>query len=172
MLSSNLSPKIVAGRRCSCPDSYFHSAYRFGTRILAHVYGLLGPCFKTGRMTPCEPTYGGDPTHPTSNRRGTTSMLEARSEAARRRGERSRPAQRWARGHRWRVESRRTRHCRVATSRPSMSALSGGFRPGRPTAPPHPHTRGAQARGPPGPDQSFRNRAGFIRLRYSDLRHV
>ena len=77
MLSSNLSPKIVAGRRCSCPDRYFHSAYRFGTRILAHVYGLLGPCFKTGRMTPCEPTYGGDPTASTGSHSGATSMLEA-----------------------------------------------------------------------------------------------
>ena len=63
MLSSNLSPKIVAGRRCSCPDSYFHSAYKFGTRILAHVYGLLGPCFKTGRMTPCRSTQRRKPAY-------------------------------------------------------------------------------------------------------------
>ena len=61
----------------------------------------------------------------------------------------------------------------VATSHPSMSALSGGFRPGRPIAQPRPHAViGAQARRSSGPNQSFRNRAGFIRLRYSDLRHV
>ena len=59
---SDLSPKIMAGRRCSCPDSHFHFAYKFGTRILAHVYGLLGPCFKTGRTNPCRPTLWREPT--------------------------------------------------------------------------------------------------------------
>ena len=29
--------------------------------ILAHVYGLLGPCFKTGHKVPCRPTHRGKP---------------------------------------------------------------------------------------------------------------
>ena len=59
---SDLSPWIKTGRRCSCLDSYFHFAYEFKPHILAHVYGLLGPCFKTGRMTPCRSTQRGAPT--------------------------------------------------------------------------------------------------------------
>ena len=127
MLSSNLSPKIVAGRRCSCPDRYFHSAYRFGTRILAHVYGLLGPCFKTGRMTPCKPTYWGDPT--------TTRHLRGEHPACWKPTFSSAPPQRkispcpaMGTGSPLGAGTRRHRGPRVATSHPSMSALHGGCR--------------------------------------------
>ena len=38
------------------PDTFIpHTS--LGARILAHVYGLLGPCFKTGRTKPCAPTH-------------------------------------------------------------------------------------------------------------------
>ena len=60
---SDLSPWIKTGRRCSCLDSYFHFAYEFKPHILAHVYGLLGPCFKTGRMTPCRSTQRRKPAY-------------------------------------------------------------------------------------------------------------
>ena len=53
---SDLLPKLVAGRRLSCVDTHFHYAYRVTTRTLAHVYGLLGPCFKTGQEAPCRST--------------------------------------------------------------------------------------------------------------------
>ena len=47
---SNVSPKIVVGRWCLYPNCHVHCAHHDDHCILAHVYGLLGPCFKTGRL--------------------------------------------------------------------------------------------------------------------------
>ena len=44
------------------PTVTFTSHMGFDTHILAHVYGLLGPCFKTGHSTPCGPTHRREPT--------------------------------------------------------------------------------------------------------------
>ena len=45
----------VGGAHVS-PDTFIPHTRCFA-RILAHVYGLLGPCFKTGRMRPCTPKH-------------------------------------------------------------------------------------------------------------------
>ena len=91
---------------------------------------------------------------------------------ARRRREKSRPVQRWARGHRWGPVPEgtgdpgsppRTHPCRHFTGDAGHTtgcSNAATQRDRRVT----PQITGAQ----PIP----RNRAGFIRLRYSDLRHV
>ena len=53
---SNLSPWIDVGRRCKNPDCYVHYAHEDLGHVLAHVCGLLGPCFKTGQLKISTPT--------------------------------------------------------------------------------------------------------------------
>ena len=54
-LTADPSQKVWSGRRCSTirgPNFHFHYAHGFSTRTLAGRVGLLGPCFKTGRLKP------------------------------------------------------------------------------------------------------------------------
>ena len=44
------------GRWCKNPNCYFHCAHEGLVHVLAHVCGLLGPCFKTGQFKPSTPT--------------------------------------------------------------------------------------------------------------------
>ena len=54
-LHSNLSPKIEVGCYYKILQNYnchFHYAHTVSRHVLAHVCGLLGPCFKTGHLKP------------------------------------------------------------------------------------------------------------------------
>ena len=53
---SNLSPRVQAGRLGKNISCCFHCAYGDKRYILAHAYGLLGPCFKTGHFKPLRST--------------------------------------------------------------------------------------------------------------------
>ena len=49
-LHSNLFSKVKVGRSCETTNSHFHCAHKRYVHVLAHMRGLLGPCFKTGRF--------------------------------------------------------------------------------------------------------------------------
>ena len=51
-LHSNLSPKIEVGCYYKNYNCHFHYAHTVSRHVLAHVCGLLGPCFKTGHSKP------------------------------------------------------------------------------------------------------------------------
>ena len=51
-LHSNLSPKIEVGCYYKNYNCHFHYAHTVSRHVLAHVCGLLGPCFKTGHLKP------------------------------------------------------------------------------------------------------------------------
>ena len=54
--SSNYVPKFVVGSWYRNPNHRVHFTRSLKHHLLAHMYGLLGPCFKTGRLDCCRPT--------------------------------------------------------------------------------------------------------------------
>ena len=58
---SNSFPWIIAGHRRLHRDSQFHFTHKLHARVFANVYGLLGPCFKTGHTMPCMPSKRKNP---------------------------------------------------------------------------------------------------------------
>ena len=58
-LHSNLSPKIEVGCYYKNYNCHFHYAHTVSRHVLAHVCGLLGPCFKTGHLKPFDTNAAG-----------------------------------------------------------------------------------------------------------------
>ena len=171
MLSSNLSPKIVAGHWCSCSNSHFHYACRFNAHILAHVYGLLGPCFKTGRITPCGPTCQGDLTQRNAFKAGHEQAHKPTFSDASHEREIS-PSIAVIIGSSLGTGTRRHRTPRNVTSTSLMSALPRGYmlrhRTIERSHTPLPMRNYADTQATTIP----RRRAGCMRVIYSDFRHV